>query len=144
MEVPAIPPSASFRFRTRRRTRWSDEDVQGVVNNAVYMTLFEEARHQYFGDLGLLEGGEFPFVLLQTNIRFLAPGRGGVEVEIELRTEEFTRTSFRQVGRIREVESGVVLAEKEALLVSWDPGARGKTATAEAFRDAVLAFEASA
>jgi acyl-CoA thioester hydrolase len=144
MEVPAIPPSASFRFRTRRRTRWSDEDVQGVVNNAVYLTLFEEARHQYFGDLGLLEEGGFPFVLMQANVRFLAPGRGGAEVEIELLTEELGASSIRQVGRIRDVESGVVLAEGEALLVSWDGAERRKAPTGSGFRAAVLAFEAGA
>ena len=65
-----------------------------------------------------------------------------MEVEIELLTVEFTRTSFRQLGRIRDVETGVVLAEKEAILVTWDPGTRSKAPTAAAFRSAVEAFEA--
>ncbi|MFT7486790.1 MAG: YbgC/YbaW family acyl-CoA thioester hydrolase, partial [Candidatus Paceibacteria bacterium] len=86
MELPVLPPSDSFRFRIRRRTRWSDEDNQDVVNNAVYMTLLEEARFQYFSDLGLVRDNQFSFVLMQTNIRFLHPGRGGQELEIELMT----------------------------------------------------------
>ena len=144
MEIPAIPPSDSFRSRTRRRTRWCDEDLQGVVNNAVYLTLLEEARHQYFGDLGLLPENEFPFVLMQTNLRFLAPGRGGVEVEIETKTLELGGSSIRQVARIREVERDLVLAEAEVLLVSWDGERRAKTATSPELRAAVEAFEAGA
>ena len=61
------------RFRCKARTRWSDEDNQNVLNNAVYMTLLEEGRHAYFERLGLLELNHFPFVLAQTNIRFVAP-----------------------------------------------------------------------
>jgi len=38
-----VPPSEAIRFRARCRTRWSDEDSQGVLNNAVYLTLLEEA-----------------------------------------------------------------------------------------------------
>ena len=144
MEIPAIPPSESFRFRTRRRTRWCDEDLQGVVNNAVYLTLLEEARHQYFGDLGLLERNEFPFVLMQTNLRFLSPGRGGAEVELELKTVEMGRSSIRQYARILDPERGEVLAEAEVLLVSWDGARRAKTTTSPELRAAVEAFEAGA
>ena len=39
MHVPQVPESSRIRFRTRSHTRWSDEDNQNVVNNAVYMTL---------------------------------------------------------------------------------------------------------
>jgi len=77
MHEPQVPPSAEMRFVARVRSRWSDEDNQGVLNNAVYLTLFEEARHAYFGRLGLLEGNRFPFLLAQSNVRFLRPGRDG-------------------------------------------------------------------
>ena len=36
----------------KQRTRWCDEDNQNVLNNAVYMTLLEEARVAYFLQLG--------------------------------------------------------------------------------------------
>ena len=66
-----------MRFTARVRTRWSDEDNQGVLNNAVYLSLLEEARYQYCDHLGLIEpGNHFSFVLARTDIVFLAPGRG--------------------------------------------------------------------
>jgi acyl-CoA thioester hydrolase len=37
----------SFRFRWRIQMRWSDMDEMKHVNNAVYLTYFEEARLRY-------------------------------------------------------------------------------------------------
>ena len=45
MEAPEIPEFPQFVHETV--TRWSDDDSQGVLNNAVYLTLFEEARHGF-------------------------------------------------------------------------------------------------
>ena len=78
MHAPQVPESARLRFRVRLRTRWSDEDNQNVLNNAVYLTLLEEARHAYFSKLDLLDGSHFPFLLAQCNLRFLSAGRGAV------------------------------------------------------------------
>lgn len=141
METPRVPASSSIRFRVTLRTRWSDEDTQSVLNNAVYLTLFEEARHRYFGDLGLLEGAHFPFVLAQTNVSFLAPGRGGVEVVVAAVTTEIGRSSFTQSYRVVDAAAGTVLCEAEARLVAWDNAKRAKTGIAPAFRARVAAFE---
>lgn len=141
MERPVIPPPESFRARYRRRTRWSDEDKQSVLNNAVYLSLLEEARYEYFRELGLLIDEEFPFVLAQTNIRFVAPGRGGALVEIELATTGLGRTSFTQLYRVTEVETGLVLAEAEAVLVCWDGAGRCKMDMPPLFRRKVAELE---
>lgn len=118
MEAPDVPETPQHRVRLR--TRWSDEDTQAVLNNAVYATLLEEARHVTCERLGLLQDNRFPFVLLQSNLRFLAPGRGGREVEVELSTTYVGQSSFRQAYRVRDLASGTVLCEAEALLVAWD------------------------
>ena len=75
MEAPEIPEFPQFVHETV--TRWSDDDSQGVLNNAVYMTLFEEARHGFSRTAEVLVDGAFPFLLAQTNVRFVSPGRGG-------------------------------------------------------------------
>ena len=123
-----------MRFRVRARTRWSDEDRQGVVNNAVFLTLLEEARHGYFGSLGLLQENSFPFLLAQANVLFLRPGTGGVEVEIEVATTRLGTTSIAQVYRVVEVDSGAVLCEAEARLVAYDPATGAKAPLPELLR----------
>lgn len=142
MQHPRVPADEEFRHQARLHTRWSDEDMQGVLNNATYLTLCEEARFRYFDALGLL-GPErhFPFVLMQCNIRFVAPGRGPAEVAVSVRTTRLGSRSVTQAYRIREAASGEVWAEAEAVLVMWDPETRGSRGIPEEFRAAVARFE---
>ena len=140
MQAPEVPDSSRLGFRVRVRTRWSDEDNQGVLNNAVYLTLFEEARHAYFGSLGLLEDNRFPFLLSQTQLRFLSQGRGGEEVEIELATLRLGNSSLEQAYRVRSL-AGEIWAEGRALLVVYDPVNGGSRAMAPEFRAAIARRE---
>jgi acyl-CoA thioester hydrolase len=141
MERPLIPAASEFRFRVRLRTRWCDEDNQRVLNNAVYLTLFEEARLAYFTRLRLVNGNQFPFLLAQTNVLFVAPGKGGAEVELEARTTELGTTSFTQCYRVLEAASGTLWAEAQARLVLYDPASGGKRAMPPAFRRAIAELE---
>ena len=137
MESPRVPDSKELTFRARLVTRWSDEDNHGVLNNAVYLTLLEEARQRWFGALGLLVGNRFPFLLAQTNVRFVAPGRGGVEVVVEAATTALGTTSFTQAYRVRAAGTGEVWCEAEARLVCWDPVRGAKTPMTAEFRAAL-------
>ena len=141
MHAPQVPESSRIRFRTRMRTRWSDEDNQNVLNNAVFLTLLEEGRHAYFSKLGLLEKNHFAFLLAQTNIRFLAPGRGGVEVEVELVTTSLGTSSFQQAYRVREAPGGKVWCEAEAVGVIFDPATQKSAPIPAHFRKAMAEFE---
>lgn len=142
MQLPQVPSEEEFRFHSRVFTRWSDEDLQGVLNNAVYATLCEEARYRYFEKLRLLGADRhFPFVLMQSNIRFLSPGKGATEVEVSVRTLQLGSRSFRQAYRVREIATGTVWAEAEAVLVLWDPVARKSAGIPVEFRRAVAELE---
>lgn len=144
MEVPAFPGPGAPRFEVTLTTRWCDEDNHGVLNNAVHLTLMEEARLAWCRELDLMEeGGRFPFVLLQVNARFLSPGRGGARVKVELATTHLGTRSFTQVYRLTDVATGAVLGEAEAVLVAWDDAARASRPMTPAFRAAVEAFDGS-
>lgn len=135
MQPPRVPPPGAMRFRATLATRWSDEDNQNVLNNAIYMTLFEETRYRYFKEL--LGSNHFPFLLAQCNVAFLAPGRGGEEIVCECATTQVGTTSFTQCYRAIERSSGRVLAEAEARLVSYDPRTNTKVELPEALRAAI-------
>lgn len=140
MQLPTVPPSSEIVSRYRVHTRWSDEDNQKVLNNATYLTLFEEARHAYFSELGLMDANQFSFVLAQTNVRFLRPGTGGTDVTVEIVTTHVGTSSFTQAYRVLP-ETGEAWAEGEALLVAWNNATRSKRPLAEAFRAALVAHE---
>ena len=140
MEPPAVPPSDALRFSARVHTRWSDEDNQSVLNNAVYLTLLEEGRHAYFTRLDLLDMNRFSFLLAQTNVRFLSPGRGGVDATLEMSTVHLGNSSFRQAYRVRG-PGGTTWCEAEALLVSWEPTTGASRPMPASFRATIAAFE---
>jgi YbgC/YbaW family acyl-CoA thioester hydrolase len=141
MEAPAPLEPDTCRFSCLRSLRWSDEDNQGVVNNAVYLTLLEESRHAYFTALGLLDENRFPFLLAQTNLSFVKPMRGGQQVRILVRTLQLGTTSFEQVYEIHCADSGVCHARAQARLVCYDSASGGKRPMAEEFRAALARFE---
>jgi acyl-CoA thioesterase FadM len=141
MHRPQVPDAAQVRFRHRVRTRWSDEDNQNVLNNAVYLTLLEEARHGYFDRLQLLNENHFPFLLYQTNVRYLSPGRGATDVEIDVITTHLGTRSFQQAYRVRELQGGRVWCEAEAVLVTFDPDTAKSTEMSPGFKAAIAAFE---
>jgi acyl-CoA thioester hydrolase len=142
MEAPNVPPAAQIRFRAYSRTRWSDEDNQGVLNNAVYLTLLEEARHQYCLELGLIGvQNQFTFVLGQTNLRHLTPGHGPADVEIQIATVHLGARSFHQVYRLGPPGGSIVWAEAEAVLVIWDRENGGSAVMPDFFRKKIADFE---
>ena len=141
MHRPQVPDSSRIRFRARVHTRWSDEDNQSVLNNAVYMTLLEEARHAYFDKLGWLRSNQFPFLLAQCNIRFISPGRGAVDVEVEVVTTSLGNSSFQQAYRVREAQGGPIWCEAEAVLVTYDPASRASAPMRAEFKRALADFE---
>jgi acyl-CoA thioesterase FadM len=144
METPNVPASTSIRFVAQLRTRWSDEDNHGELNNAVYLTLFEEARHAYFSELGAMQGNFFPFVLGQTNVVYLKSGRGGAAVEVEVVTTHVGGSSLTQSYRVKG-PGGEVWCEAEARLVFTErdesTGNVGKAQVPDSVRAAIAALE---
>ena len=137
MPAPGAPRDG-FPRTVRLRARWSDEDNHGVLNNAVFLTLMEEARHACFAELGAMDGPRFPFVLAQANVAYLRPGRGGCDVDVDVVTLRVGARSFTQAYRIRG-PGGDVWCEAEAVLVAVD-GAGAARPLPPALRSAAAAL----
>jgi len=108
------------------------------------MTLFEEARLNYFGKglLNLLsEDLIFPFVLLKTDIRFVKPGKGGVNVIVDIRTTQLGSSSFTQQYRVRWADNGEIWSEAEAVLVCFDFDKNSKMNIPENFKSSIQRLE---
>jgi acyl-CoA thioester hydrolase len=104
-----------FRFRVATPLRWVDVDAEGVVNNAVYLSLMEQARFCYFRDLGLLERDRVPFLLAEARVRFLRPGRLGMQLATAARTVRLGNQSLVMEYEVRDGDD--VLAAGSAVLV---------------------------
>jgi acyl-CoA thioester hydrolase len=109
-----------FRFVTAVPLRWVDVDSAGVVNNAVFLSLMEQARYLYFQHLGLLGDHAVPFVLAETTVRFLRPGRLGMNVEVAARTRSLGTTSLQMDYEVRAGDEVLVTAKAALVFVDGD------------------------
>lgn len=102
-------------FRTVVPLRWVDVDAEGIVNNAVYASLMEQARYEYFAVLGVVAEGKVPFVLAEATTRYLRPGRFGMRAEVTVRTTRLQNSSFKMDYEV--LGDGEVLVTSQVVLV---------------------------
>jgi acyl-CoA thioester hydrolase len=127
-----------FRFAAEVPLRWVDVDSAGVVNNATYLSLMEQARYLYFQHLGLMTDHRVPFVLAEATVKFLRPGRIGMRVEVAGRVRSFGTSSFHMDYEVRAGDE--VLATAQAALVFVDAAMRPTPVPAD-WRATVEQFE---
>jgi acyl-CoA thioester hydrolase len=112
------------RYTTQCQIRWSDMDAFGHVNNARYLTLFEEARTQLIaraareeGLSGLLTG----VVVARHEIDYLRPIDYQPDpVRIDTWVDEVRNVSFRVGYEMFDHDGGEVVARARTLLVPYD------------------------
>ena len=127
-----------YRFVTEVPLRWVDVDSAGVINNAVYLSLMEQARYAYFSYLELLRGHHIDFVLAESSMQFLRPGRLGMKIEVAVCTTKLGSTSFHMNYEIRAQDS--VLCKASSALVYVDSDMK-PCALPDRFRHEVSQFE---
>ncbi len=127
-----------FRFAVAVPLRWVDVDVAGVVNHAVYWSLLEQARFEYFAGLGLVVGDVPPFLLGEATCRYERPARRGDALVIAARVARLGGKSLEMHYEVRR--AGERIASAKALLVWVDAQLRSCEVPAAA-RRAIAAFE---
>lgn len=74
-------------MRVPLETRYADYDTKGHVNNAVYLTFFEMARHRAWVDR-MGGGADFPFIIAEATVRYVSEAMIGEPLDIEITTSE--------------------------------------------------------
>lgn len=129
----------SFRFSIQHPVRWKDIDAAGILNNAVYLTLVEQARYSYFRHLDLLEGpADISFLLGETTASYKAPGLAGMDLTIRIRTSRLGNKSFDQEYEVACAE--LLLATVTARLV-WADENLASAVIPDGVRQALAQFE---
>jgi acyl-CoA thioester hydrolase len=85
---------SDYKYKTPIAIRFSDIDAVGHVNNAVYLTYFEEARISYWRDAiqwNLLQNG---VIVGRSEVNYLKPIALGDEIACYVRTTRIGNSSF--------------------------------------------------
>jgi acyl-CoA thioester hydrolase len=96
-ERPTPEPRHAYPFFSRISTRWTDNDVYGHVNNAVYYSFFDTAVNTYLIERGALDihAGAVIGLVVETHCNFYAPLQYPDAVEAGLRVSRVGTSSVR-------------------------------------------------
>jgi acyl-CoA thioester hydrolase len=103
--------------------RWRDIDALGHVNNAVYLTYFEEVRDELFQRTLDDEEAIRHFVLARITIAFR---RGVTQADdFVIARSGVVRIGTSSVTTQETIvdQQGAICAEAESVVVAWDPAA---------------------
>jgi acyl-CoA thioester hydrolase len=85
---------AKFKFKMKLDIRWSDMDEMRHVNNAVYLTYFEQARVYYFHESCKWDWKEIGAILANSHVDYLKPVVFPNPTYVYVRTSKLGNKSF--------------------------------------------------
>lgn len=136
---------SEFRFFHPIEVRYGDLDPQGHLNNAKYLTYFEQARINYFVHLELFEPGQsfmdIGVIMAEARVTFHAPVEFGMPVEAGVRVSRLGNKSMTVEQNIVHAGTGDVLASGQVILVAFDYHANKSIPIPGEMRARISAFE---
>ena len=115
--------SSKLLLATPIELRWRDLDALNHVNNASFLTYFEEARLRWFATLpGPWSAGSYSPVLAAVQINYRRQLSWPADVRAELHCERIGTTSLTLAHRLVDArDRGNIFADGTSVLVWVDP-----------------------
>lgn len=122
------------------QVRFRDLDAYNHVNNAVYLTYFEEARIAFITSIGMrsLFSRERSTVIAHAEIDYRAPAQLGDRLDIEVSTGEIRNTSYELCYRITRQSDGALIATGKTVQVCFNFVLNAPTRLPEEWRALLL------
>jgi acyl-CoA thioester hydrolase len=134
-----------YKFRSKIELRFSDCDAFGHVNNANYLTYFEEARVKYFNEI---VGWGYDYskrgvILARAEIDFVMPVYFTDEVIIETGCTRLGNKSFTLEYRMTKEKEGkeILLASGSTVMVAFDYSEKKSIPIPDEWKDAIRIYE---
>lgn len=106
-------------MRVKLEPRYNDYDSRGHVNNAVYLTYFEVARHRAWRVLTGLTA-DFPFIIAEAHIKYVSQAKFGDPLAIDIKTTEVRNKAWVWSYRIIDIRDERLVAEGSTVQVMYD------------------------
>jgi acyl-CoA thioester hydrolase len=116
---------ADYKYRTLIPIRFSDLDVYGHVNNAIYLTYFEIARSNYWSEIAQWDWNECGIILGRSEVNYLKPITRHDQIACYVRTTRIGNSSFDVMHVLVKVtEHGEeICTTGKTVCISYDYGA---------------------
>jgi acyl-CoA thioester hydrolase len=134
-----------FRFFHPIEVRYGDLDPQGHLNNAKYLTFFEQARVHYMIHLGLFTQEQsfmkIGVIVADAHVVFLTPIHFGDDVKVGLRTTKLGNKSMMVEQNIVNIANDQEMAKGEIVMVTFDYHSKKTISIPDEWRDKISKFE---
>lgn len=104
----------------RMPIRWGDMDAMGHVNNTVYFRYLEQARIEWFTEIGCEPDplGEGP-VIINAHCTFIRQLKYPGDIEVRTYVGPPGRSSFETMQEIRRIDQPEIIAAQGGAKVVW-------------------------
>lgn len=132
-----------FKYKTTLETRFSDFDMIGHVNNAVYFTYLEIARAKYWKQAVKWDWKKTGVVIARANIDYVNPIFPEDKISIYVRTSRIGKTSFDLEYIIVKTNNNmeVICSKGTTVCVAFDHHTKTTAAIPENERNKMMVFE---
>jgi len=107
-----------YRYQFEIQVRYSDMDMLGHANNAVYLTYLELARLGYFKEVIRQEWKAVALVLAHASMDYRVPLTPGVKPIAHIRTTKIGNSSMRMDNMITDKEGRTLFFSSSMVLVA--------------------------
>ncbi len=115
---------SEFKFFHPTEVRYGDLDPQGHVNNAKYLTYFEQARIYYLIQLGLFNKDqsfmEVGVIIADIHITYHSTTHYGDPIKVGVKTTKMGNKSITTEQCVIHAETGRVMTSGTVVLVTFD------------------------
>ena len=135
---------SGFKFHFPITVRYGDLDPQGHVNNACYLTYFQEGRVAYINHLGLWDGNSFVdigIILADSQVTFKQPILFAQPIEVGVRVTRLGTKSLTMEYCVKDVKTNQELATGSSVLVAFDYSQRTSIPVPDNWRKTISTFE---
>jgi acyl-CoA thioester hydrolase len=134
-----------FRFYHLVEVRYGDLDPQGHVNNAKYLTYFEQARIHYMIELGLFTKDQsfmqIGVIVADIHITYLEPIYFGQKIKVGVRAAKLGGKSMTWEQNIVDADTGKEVAKGEVILVTYDYKEEKTIPIPQDWKETIMEFE---
>ncbi len=114
-------------------TRYTDYDTKGHVNNAVYLTYFEMARHALWSDTWQ-KVPDPPFIVAEAHLKYHSSARMGVPLEVDITVSQIRKKAWIFHYRLCDSRDGRLIADGDTVQVMYDYSSRTPVAIPDDIR----------
>jgi acyl-CoA thioester hydrolase len=132
-----------YKFKTPVAVRFSDIDAVGHVNNAIYLTYFEEARLAYWRDAINWDLREHGVIVGRSEVNYLKPITLLDEIACYVRTTRIGNSSFDVMHVLVKITpSGEeICTTGKTVCISYDYNANKSVSIPAKEREKMIAYD---